>query len=198
LVKLYGTLVVEDLKVQGLARSMLAKSVNDAGWAQFLRILALKAEEAGRVFLRVAPAGTTQRCSGCAELVAKSLHERSHACTACGLRLDRDENAARNILQLAQGPDGAFRRKRWGLPEPLPEKPSVGLAESSRTGCSSSRPRPSALSKSARNYVENALEDTKGLGPASRPESGQYAAVVLLVGPNNRLEGGGIADREIR
>jgi putative transposase len=102
LVQQYGLIGVEDLNTKGLAGSMLAKSVHDAGWSQFLRILNVKAEEAGRRVIAVNPAGTTQRCSACGNVVPKSLSERWHRC-ACGLSLGRDLNAARNVLQLASG-----------------------------------------------------------------------------------------------
>ncbi len=98
LVEKYDGISVEDLNVKGLARGMLAKSVNDAGWGQFLSILSAKAEEAGRSMVRVDPNGTSQKCSGCDTVVRKSLGERVHKCPHCGLVLDRDENAARNIL----------------------------------------------------------------------------------------------------
>jgi putative transposase len=102
LVQEYGLIGVEDLNTKGLARSMLAKSVHDAGWSRFLRILNVKAEEAGRVVIAVNPAGTTQRCSTCGKNVPKTLTDRWHRC-ACGLNLGRDLNAARNVLHLAQG-----------------------------------------------------------------------------------------------
>lgn len=103
LVQHYGLIAVEDLTIKGLAGSMLAKSVHDAGWSQFLRILLAKAEEAGRQLVAVNPDGTTQRCSGCGEHVPKTLAERVHACPSCGLVLGRDLNAAQNVLRLAQG-----------------------------------------------------------------------------------------------
>jgi putative transposase len=103
LVERYGLLAVEELNVKGLAGSMLAKSVHDAGWSQFVRILADKAAEAGRLLVRVDPAGTTQRCSRCGAHVPKTLAQREHRCTACGLVLGRDLNAARNVLHLAVG-----------------------------------------------------------------------------------------------
>jgi putative transposase len=113
LVRQYGLIAVEALNVKGLAGSMLAKSVHDAGWSQFLSILSSKAECAGRTMVRVNPAGTTQRCSDCAEHVPKTLAERGHRCPACGLVLGRDLNAARNVL-LAAGPG-------WGLQAPTVE-----------------------------------------------------------------------------
>lgn len=96
----HGLIAVEDLNIRGLARGRLAKSIHDAGWASFLNKLTYKAESAGRVLVRVNPAGTSQRCSGCGERVQKALSERRHHCPSCGLDLDRDVNAARNILAL--------------------------------------------------------------------------------------------------
>jgi len=100
LVDAYGTIVVEDLSILGLARSRLAQSVHDAAWASFLAILAHKAESAGVRVVRVDPRLTSQVCSGCGVVVPKALSVRVHACLACGLVLDRDVNAARNILRL--------------------------------------------------------------------------------------------------
>lgn len=101
LVEQYGLIAVEDLNTKGLAASMLAKSVHDAGWSQFISILAVKAAEAGRRLVKVNPAGTTQVCSTCGVLVPKTLAERRHECPACGLSLGRDHNAARNVLHRA-------------------------------------------------------------------------------------------------
>jgi putative transposase len=103
LVKRYGLIAVEALNVRGLAGSILAKSVHDAGWSKFVRILSDKAAWAGRSVIAVNPAGTTQRCSACGEHVHKNLAERWHKCPTCGLVLGRDLNAALNILRLAQG-----------------------------------------------------------------------------------------------
>jgi putative transposase len=98
----YGRIAIENLNVRGLAASRLAKSVHDAGWSQFLCILADKAGNAGRQLVAVNPAGTTQRCSACGAHVPKTLADRWHDCPACGLSLSRDQNAARNILQLGE------------------------------------------------------------------------------------------------
>ena len=65
-------------------------------------MLSYKAEEAGRVLVKVDPRGTSQRCSGCGARVPKKLSVRIHACPYCGIVLDRDENAARNIQTLGQ------------------------------------------------------------------------------------------------
>ena len=96
----FGLVAVEDLNVGGLARGHLAKDVSDQGWAAFLTMLEYKAEEAGAQLVRVPPAGTSQNCSDCGLEVWKPLLERTHRCPACGLVIDRDTNAARNILRL--------------------------------------------------------------------------------------------------
>jgi putative transposase len=103
LIDRYGLIAVEDLNVRGLAHSMLARSIHDAGWALFLARLDDKAASAGRRVVRVNPDGTTQRCSRCGEHVPKTLTQRWHDCPVCGLSLSRDQNAAREILRLGLG-----------------------------------------------------------------------------------------------
>lgn len=100
LVHQYDWIAVEDLNVRGLSRGVLAKSVHDAGWSQFIGILCAKAEEAARTVISVNPNGTSQICSGCGCVPEKrkTLSVRTHRCSECGLVLDRDVNAARNIL----------------------------------------------------------------------------------------------------
>ena len=101
LVKNYGRIAVEDLRIKNMVRNHhLALSISDAGWGQFLSILAYKAEYAGREFVQVNPNGTSQICSGCGATVKKSLSTRVHNCPACGLSLNRDFNAALNIKRL--------------------------------------------------------------------------------------------------
>jgi len=100
LVSDFGLIAVEDLQVRALTRGFLAKDINDQGWAEFLRLLGYKAEDAGIQVVAVPPDGTSQICSGCGAPVPKALSERVHHCPNCGLVLDRDINAARNILRL--------------------------------------------------------------------------------------------------
>jgi putative transposase len=90
----------EDLAVAGLARTRLAKSVHDAGWAQLLRLLAEKAEYHGREFHRIGRlVPTSQTCSQCgANDGPKPLSVRAWTCDTCGAVHDRDINAACNIL----------------------------------------------------------------------------------------------------
>jgi len=101
----YGTVYVEDLKIRNMVKNhCLAKSISDAGWGRFVRMLCYKEEESGGRVVLVDPRGTSQRCSGCGEAVAKSLSDRVHDCPFCGLTLDRDLNASRNILEIGRGP----------------------------------------------------------------------------------------------
>lgn len=102
LVNTYGLIAVEDLNIKALSRSMLARSVSDAAWGAFLSKLAYKVEETGGELVRVNPNGTSQVCSSCGCLpdVPKTLADRIHSCPSCGLVIDRDVNAARNILRL--------------------------------------------------------------------------------------------------
>ena len=75
----------------------LAKSINDAGWYLFREWLKYFAIKFGKVAVSVAPHYTSQECSNCGSKVKKSLSVRTHICK-CGATLDRDENAAINIL----------------------------------------------------------------------------------------------------
>ncbi|MEH2033759.1 MAG: transposase [Nostoc sp.] len=88
--------------IKGLAKSMLAKSVTDAGWGQFLQILNTLAVSAGCLVVAVNPRGTSQECSDCGATVPKTLSDRWHTCQ-CGASYDRDHNAARNIKHRAAG-----------------------------------------------------------------------------------------------
>jgi len=93
----------EALNIKGIARTKLAKSTYDAGWGQFLRILAVKAERAGLRVIAVDPNGTSQNCSRCGQKVPKAIQDRWHSCPHCGLELHRDHNAAINIKYRAVG-----------------------------------------------------------------------------------------------
>jgi transposase len=98
------------------AKAGLNKSILDAGWYQFQQYCLYKAESAGRDVLLVHPKLTSQVCSGCGQIVRKDLSERWHSCE-CGAELDRDYNAAINILRL-----GSSQRK------PLRVHSAVGTA----------------------------------------------------------------------
>jgi putative transposase len=99
LTKKYGTLIFEGLNIRNMVKNhSLASAIMDASWGKLRRLAAYKAERRGGRAITVEPRGTSQECSGCGELVPKSLSERMHRCGKCGLELDRDVNAARNIL----------------------------------------------------------------------------------------------------
>lgn len=78
----------------------IRKSIGDVAWNQFVQFTQYKAEDAGREFVQVNPRNTTKMCSRCGQLVEKKLSTRVHVCPHCGLIIDRDENAAINILRL--------------------------------------------------------------------------------------------------
>jgi putative transposase len=122
LVREYDVIYLEDLQIRNMSRrpapipdgnggyehnrasrkAGLNKSIHDAGWYTFRRILACKAEWAGKRVEAIPPKNTTQDCSGCGERIYKSLSVRTHVCTTCGLVMDRDENAALNVLRAGQ------------------------------------------------------------------------------------------------
>lgn len=102
LVRRFGLIAVEDLNDNGLCRSHVSKSMSDAGWGYFLAMLSYKAENAGRTVVKVNPNNTSQVCSGCGSCVPKTLSDRLHSCPHCGLVLDRDHNAALEILARGQ------------------------------------------------------------------------------------------------
>jgi putative transposase len=102
LVNRYQVIVFENLAPQQMGarggRGM-RKSIRDVAWSQFISMTIGKAAEAGRTVILVNPRNTSKMCSQCGELVEKELSERTHTCPHCGLVLDRDRNAALNILQ---------------------------------------------------------------------------------------------------
>jgi putative transposase len=96
----------EDLRIRNLVKNhCLAKSINDAGWYQFRKWLECFGVKFGRITVAVNPALTSQECSSCGTVVKKSLSMRTHVCQ-CGFVLDRDWNAAINILNKALSTTG--------------------------------------------------------------------------------------------
>ena len=93
----YDVVAVEKLNIKGLAKTWLSKSINDAGWGQFISILSNKAENAGLKVIAVNPNGTSQECSSCGHKLKKALSERTHNCPVCHTSLCRDLNASINI-----------------------------------------------------------------------------------------------------
>ena len=124
LINKYDLIAVEELNVTNMTKSPapkkdettgaylpngasqkagLNKSILDAAWTQFRNILTQKAESAARTVIAVDPAYTSQDCSRCGFRVRKKLSDRVHVCSNCGLNMDRDENAAVNMLSKAVG-----------------------------------------------------------------------------------------------
>jgi putative transposase len=100
LVNEYDHIVFEDLQVQNMFKNHhIAKSISDAGWSQLINFTKTKAEYAGKTVELVNPRNTSQNCSNCGKSVPKDLSVRVHSCPFCGLVLDRDHNAAINILK---------------------------------------------------------------------------------------------------
>ncbi len=96
----------EDLRIKNMVKNhCLAKSINDASWYQFRVWLEYFGKVFQRVTVAVNPHYTSSYCSSCGEIVKKSLSTRTHICK-CGCVLDRDENAARNILSRGLGTVG--------------------------------------------------------------------------------------------
>jgi putative transposase len=93
-------IAIEDLTITTMVQNHhLAKSIHDVAWGQFAQLIACKAAWAGRQFVAVNPAYTSQDCSGCGHRKTDlTLADRIYHCVACGLVIDRDLNAALNIL----------------------------------------------------------------------------------------------------
>ena len=98
IVKMYDFIAVEKIKTKNMLRNRhLAKSISEQTWGNFITLLNEKAESAGVKIVAVNPKGTSQECSSCGAEVKKDLSVRTHKCS-CGLVMDRDVNAALNIL----------------------------------------------------------------------------------------------------
>ena len=115
-------IVYEDLRIKNMVKNhCLAKSINDASWYQFRIWLEYFGKVFEKITVAVKPQYTSQECSSCGEIVEKTLSTRTHVCK-CGCVLDRDENAARNILSRGLGTVG--HTGTFGL------EPSSALGES--------------------------------------------------------------------
>lgn len=106
LVRRFGLIALENLDKPKMTRSGgkrkrgLNRSILEQSWGRITQQLAYKAESAGRELVFVDPRNTSRRCSSCGAMVRKGLDQRRHVC-GCGLNLDRDHNAALNILAKA-------------------------------------------------------------------------------------------------
>lgn len=105
----YGSIYVEKLELQRMIdeakrdkKKWFTRRKPDAPWGMFFDMLSYKAEEAGRQVVKVDPADTSCTCSECDTKIKKSYHFHTFKCPSCGLRIDRDVNAAINILRAGQ------------------------------------------------------------------------------------------------
>jgi putative transposase len=147
LARRYETVGAEDLNVAGMVRNRrLARAISDAGFGQARRMLACKTTWNGGALVtagRFYPSSKT--CSGCSAVKAKlALSERTYACTACGLVIDRDVNAARNLLKLAasgaESQNACGPQVRPGLAGRSGMKQEPGTAPAGKTGTASGQP----------------------------------------------------------
>ncbi|XHR83640.1 MAG: RNA-guided endonuclease InsQ/TnpB family protein [Gloeotrichia echinulata GP01] len=105
----------ENLNIKGMVKNhCLAKSINDVSWALFRRWLEYFAAKFNSTVVAVNPRMTSQKCSDCGTIVKKSLSTRSHICN-CGSYLQRDVNAAKNILNFAKASLGHRQSNASGL-----------------------------------------------------------------------------------
>lgn len=99
----FNAIAIEDLSINDMQKGNfrgINKSIGDAAWRMFLTLLAYKAADAGKRVVKINPAYTSQNCSRCGNRHKVKLSDRVYHCPSCGLQLNRDINAARNILGL--------------------------------------------------------------------------------------------------
>jgi putative transposase len=114
LVDNYSNIAVEDLKVKNMVKNhYLAKSINDASWSKFIKLLSYKVEETGGKLIKVNPRNTSQLCI-CGNKVEKSLAIRTHKCNSCGIQINRDIMSAMIIKERAFGTVGSTGNNAWG------------------------------------------------------------------------------------
>jgi len=101
IVNSYSLICLEDLACQDMAEKSFGKQINDAAWGSFARMIQYKAESAGSEAIFVNPENTSKTCCICGSLKDMPLNERTYNCRFCGNSLERDINAAKNILARA-------------------------------------------------------------------------------------------------
>ncbi|MBD2576708.1 RNA-guided endonuclease TnpB family protein [Oscillatoria sp. FACHB-1406] len=105
----------ENLQVRNMVKNhKLAKSINDASWSMFRQWVEYFGKVFGKVTVAVPPQYTSQNCSNCGKQVVKTLSQRTHRCGYCGTVLDRDHNAALNILARGINRVGHTQINAWG------------------------------------------------------------------------------------
>ena len=138
LIQKYKTIYIEDLNVNGMMKNhQLAGAITDVSWTDFTSKLLYMAESAGGKVVKVNPRNTSQLCSECGKIVEKELGTRTHNCPNCNLKMDRDTNAARNILSIG----------KIGLEQPklrLKEMKPLLLAQARRQASSMKQEAPTS------------------------------------------------------
>ena len=143
----------ELLQIKNLIRnSALSDSISQQRWGMFLHLLEVKAARAGLAYRQVNPRNTSLGCSRCSHRKPKKdlpLSVRVYECERCGLRLDRDVNAATCVLVRAFGDEA-----RWGGATPRSGQhtpttcggPETASAVSGATSKTNSPPAPFKVS----------------------------------------------------
>ena len=100
LVDNHNFIAYEDLKIENMMKNhKLAKSIADASWGELVKNTMYKAERAGKYCVKVNPKNTSKQCSNCGNIIEEqTLDDRDYHCSNCGLSMDRDDNAAVNVL----------------------------------------------------------------------------------------------------
>ncbi|ASI13906.1 IS200/IS605 family transposase OrfB [Candidatus Mancarchaeum acidiphilum] len=102
LVNSYSFIAYEDLEINNMVKNhRYAKSISESSWGNFTQLLQYKAESAGCVAMKVNPQYTSMTCSKCGNVQSMSISQRIFVCEKCGMSMDRDVNAAQNILKRA-------------------------------------------------------------------------------------------------
>lgn len=102
----FNIICVEDLSINNMKKdnfSCINKAIEDAAWGKFIECLVYKAKIKGKKVIKVNPAYTSQNCSNCGNRQKLNLSNRMYHCLCCGLSIDRDINAAKNILNIGMG-----------------------------------------------------------------------------------------------
>ena len=148
LVSSHDLIAYEQLQIRNLVKNRkLAKSIHDAAWGQFLSWVKAYGIMHDVPIVAVAPQYTSQDCSGCGERVKKTLSTRTHVCPSCGLVMDRDENAARNILVKAlEGTLGHRETQELVSSNAWGEMTSTALSGMAKWQASSPNQEPPAFS----------------------------------------------------
>ena len=177
IVRTYDFIAVEALKIgnmlrRGPGKRGLNRAISEQGWREFFDILKCKAESAGIPFVEVPPAGTSQECSRCGTKVPKALSERTHQCDVCGLELDHDENAARNVLcrglRIFAGTAAA-----GGTAQALPRFRSAlhaGVEDPADSACAVRRAAPHCIAHNTLHSLHFSTAEIRS-GPSSGPQN---------------------------